>query len=132
MGYGWIDSLRDLAAKNITDQMFQSATYRFPENTPVTKEGYYYRSIFESHFPQPAAALTVPGGPSIACSTARAIQWDESFKNRADCSGRSVAGIHSDAYDVEFKIASQTEDKKKKNVLSSAEETTGSSKKVKM
>ncbi|CAN0059438.1 unnamed protein product, partial [Choristocarpus tenellus] len=43
---------------------------------------YWYRSIFEEFFPTPAAARTVPGGPSIACSTARAIEWDESFKVR--------------------------------------------------
>ena len=84
--------------------MFANASNRFPENTPVTKEAYMYRSIFESHFPQVAAARSVPGGPSIACSTARAIEWDESFKNRADCSGRSVAGVHEMAYDQSFSI----------------------------
>jgi hypothetical protein len=45
----------------------------------------------------------VPGGPSIACSTARAIEWDASFKGRADCSGRSVSGVHNMAYDASFK-----------------------------
>lgn len=99
--------MRDLAAANVTDQMFQNAAHRFPENTPQTKEAYFYRSIFESHYPQSSAAKTVPGGPSIACSTARAIEWDESFKNRADCSGRSVAGVHKEAYDEKFKIASE-------------------------
>jgi asparagine synthase (glutamine-hydrolysing) len=102
VGYGWIDSLRDLAESRVTDQMFKHANHRFPHNTPTTKEAYMYRSIFEEHFPQPAAAATVPGGPSIACSTARAIEWDESFKNRADCSGRAVAGVHDAAYDSEF------------------------------
>jgi hypothetical protein len=32
--------------------MFQNAAFRFPENTPVSKEAYYYRSIFEEHYPQ--------------------------------------------------------------------------------
>jgi asparagine synthase (glutamine-hydrolysing) len=32
--------------------MFQNASFRFPENTPVSKEAYYYRSIFEEHYPQ--------------------------------------------------------------------------------
>jgi asparagine synthase (glutamine-hydrolysing) len=104
VGYGWIDSLKDYAEKRVTDQMFASAKYRFPHNTPLTKEAYCYRAIFESHFPNPSCALTVPGGPSIACSTARAIEWDESFKNRADCSGRSVAGVHDSAYDESFKV----------------------------
>jgi asparagine synthase (glutamine-hydrolysing) len=84
--------------------MFANRAHRFPENTPVTKEAYYYRSIFESHFPQASAVATVPGGPSIACSTARALEWDASFKNRADCSGRAVAGVHDSAYDAKFQI----------------------------
>jgi asparagine synthase (glutamine-hydrolysing) len=82
VGYGWIDSLRDLASNNVTDQMFENACNRFPENTPVTKEAYFYRSIFESHYPQISSVRSVPGGPSIACSTARALEWNESFKGR--------------------------------------------------
>ena len=103
VGYGWIDSLRDYADKRVSDQMFANAKFRFPHNTPVTKEAYCYRAIYEGHYPQTSAAETVPGGPSIACSTPRAIAWDESFKNRADCSGRSVAGVHDSAYDETFK-----------------------------
>lgn len=104
VGYGWIDSLRDLAERTVSDQMFANAANRFPDNTPVTKEAYMYRSIFEDHFPQLAAVKTVPGGPSIACSTARAIAWDESFKTRADCSGRSIVGVHEKAYDTTFAV----------------------------
>jgi asparagine synthase (glutamine-hydrolysing) len=105
VGYGWIDSLKDYAEKRVTDQMFAGARFIFPHNTPLTKEAYCYRAIYQSYFPSDAAAATVPGGPSIACSTARAIEWDESFKNRADCSGRSVAGVHDSAYDADFVIA---------------------------
>lgn len=104
VGYGWIDSLRDLAEKQVTDQMFQNATNRFHENPPLTKEAYMYRSIFEEHYPQLSSIRSVPGGPSIACSTARAIEWDESFKGRADCSGRAVAGVHEKAYDEKFSV----------------------------
>ena len=59
-------------------------------------------SILSNHSVQISAVRTVPGGPSIACSTPRAIEWDESFKGRADCSGRAVAGVHADAYDSTF------------------------------
>jgi asparagine synthase (glutamine-hydrolysing) len=104
VGYGWIDALRDYTEKRVTDQQFANASNRFSCNTPLTKEAYCYREIFESYYPQEAAAMTVPGGPSIACSTARAIEWDESFKNRADCSGRSVAGVHDSAYNENFSI----------------------------
>lgn len=45
-------------------------------------QAYLYRKIFEDYFPTPAAAETVPIGPSIACSTPRAMEWDESFKVR--------------------------------------------------
>lgn len=82
VGYGWIDALRDYAAENVTEHMFLSAAHRFPENTPATKEAYFYRAIFEEHFPQASAVRTVPGGPSIACSTERAMGWDASFQDR--------------------------------------------------
>eukprot|EP01035_Chromulina_nebulosa_P026794 gene26794-35121_t len=72
------------------------------------------------HYPQNAAVKTVPGGPSIACSTARAIEWDASFKNRADCSGRAVAGVHNEAYDDKFKIAPATEAEKKNPISAQA------------
>jgi len=94
VGYSWIDSLKEHAEAHVSDAMMDTAQFRFHENTPVTKEAYYYRQIFESHFPSQAAVKTVPGGPSIACSTATAIAWDESFKNRADPSGRAMREIH--------------------------------------
>eukprot|EP00045_Choanoeca_perplexa_P010033 m.100380 g.100380 ORF g.100380 m.100380 type:complete len:209 (+) comp15122_c0_seq5:1413-2039(+) len=98
VGYGWIDALRDAAEAEVTDEMMGLAQFRFPKNTPATKEAYRYRVIFEQHFPQPSAVDTVPGGKSIACSTERAMQWNEAFKERADCSGRAVLGVHEAAY----------------------------------
>lgn len=95
VGYSWIDSIREFVDGEVTDQQLVTAEFRFPYNTPDTKEGYYYRTIFESYFPQESAARCVPGGKSIACSTAEALEWDESFKNNADPSGRSMKGVHS-------------------------------------
>jgi len=97
VGYGWIDSLKAYAEKEVTDEQMKAAQYRFPYNTPASKEAYLYRSIFHSHFPQESAAKTVPGGPSIACSTPTAIEWDKAWKNMADPSGRSVVGVHNNA-----------------------------------
>jgi asparagine synthase (glutamine-hydrolysing) len=74
------------------------AAVRFPINPPMTKEGYWYRTMFESHFPGSAAAATVPGGKSVACSTEKALEWSESLQNVVDPSGRAVGGIHVDAY----------------------------------
>lgn len=94
VGYGWVDSLKDIAEREITDEMFRHADRRFARNTPMTKEAYRYRMIFEELFPGEAADKTVPGGKSIACSTERAMGWDASFASRADPSGRA-AGVHN-------------------------------------
>ena len=94
VGYGWIDGLKACAASQVSDADFAAATERFPINPPQTKEAYYYRRIFDQHFPGVACARTVPGGKSIACSSAAAIAWDASFAAAADPSGRAVAGVH--------------------------------------
>jgi asparagine synthase (glutamine-hydrolysing) len=98
VGYGWIDSLKDWAEREVTERQMKHAARLFPYNTPQTKEAYLYRSIFQKHFEKEVAAQTVPGGPSIACSTAAAIEWDAAFRASADPSGRAIAGVHVDAY----------------------------------
>nr|WP_297347736.1 asparagine synthase B [uncultured Glaciecola sp.] len=95
VGYSWIDSIREFVELEVSDQKMASAQFRFPINTPDTKEGYYYRTIFEDYFPQESAAKCVPSGKSIACSTVEALEWDESFKAAADPSGRSMKSVHS-------------------------------------
>ncbi|MCF6442285.1 asparagine synthase B [Pseudoalteromonas luteoviolacea] len=97
VGYSWIDSLRDYAEAQVSDQDIANAHYRFPINTPDSKEAYFYRTIFEEHFPGDAAAKCVPHGKSVACSTPEALAWDASFENNADPSGRA-ANVHNDAY----------------------------------
>lgn len=99
VGYNWIDTLKETAEAKVTDQQMETAQYRFPYNTPTTKEGYVYREIFEELFPLEDAAKCVPGGPSVACSSAKAIEWDESFQNCVDPSGRAVQAVHNEAYD---------------------------------
>ncbi|ENM5935183.1 asparagine synthase B [Vibrio mimicus] len=98
VGYGWIDTLKATAEAKISDQQMETAKFRFSYNTPTTKEGYVYREIFEELFPLESAARCVPGGPSVACSSAKAIEWDESFKNCIDPSGRAVKAVHKQAY----------------------------------
>lgn len=98
VGYSWIDTLKELVAKEITDEQLANAKYKFPIQTPTSKEEYYYRSIFAEHFPSDAAALSVPQEASVACSTKIALEWDEAFKNLNDPSGRAVANVHDDAY----------------------------------
>ncbi len=94
VGYGWIDSLKAHAELTIGDAELAAAPAEFAYNPPLTKEALLYRRLFAKAFPGDDCAATVPGGPSIACSTAAAIEWDAAFKNAADPSGRAVAGVH--------------------------------------
>lgn len=98
VGYSWIDTLKEVVAKEVSDEQLANAKYKFPIQTPTSKEEYYYRSIFTEHFPSDTAALSVPQEASVACSTKIALEWDEAFKNLNDPSGRAVANVHSDAY----------------------------------
>ena len=98
VGYDWIDSLKDLVNEKVTDDMFKNAKFTFPFQTPMSKEEYYYRSIFEEHYPSETSATTVPSVPSVACSTPIALEWDKTFKNLNDPSGRSVSNVHNDSY----------------------------------
>ncbi|GGZ59747.1 asparagine synthase B [Lysobacter xinjiangensis] len=100
VGYGWIDSLKALAEREVADAALATAGYRFPVNPPQTKEAYLYRTLFERWYPGEACARTVPGGKSIACSTPAAIAWDAAFAASADPSGRAVAGVHAAALDA--------------------------------
>ncbi|WP_370391933.1 asparagine synthase B [uncultured Winogradskyella sp.] len=98
VGYSWIDTLKAVVDQEVTDEQMANAHFRFPIQTPQNKEEYYYRTIFEDHFPSDAAALSVPQEPSVACSTKTALEWDEAFKNMNDPSGRAVAKVHTEAY----------------------------------
>ena len=98
VGYNWIDTLKKVVGTSVSDDQMQQATHRFPIQTPRTKEEFYYRSIFEEHFPSETAALTVPSVPSIACSTPTALAWDKSFQNMNEPSGRAIKTVHEDAY----------------------------------
>ena len=99
VGYSWIDSLKELVSKEVSDNDLKNASNVFPVNTPQNKEEFYYRSIFNDHFPSQAAALSVPSVPSVACSTPQALEWDEAFKNMNDPSGRSISNIHNESYE---------------------------------
>ncbi len=98
VGYSWIDTLKELVEKEVTGKQLANAHLKFPIQTPTSKEEFYYRSIFAEYFPSEAAAKSVPSVPSVACSTPSALEWDESFKNMNDPSGRAVANIHDKAY----------------------------------
>ena len=90
VGYNWIDELKKIVNKEVSDNLYNNAQKRFPINTPLNKEEFYYRNIFESFFPSNSAAQTVPSEPSVACSSEIALKWDASFSGKNDPSGRSV------------------------------------------
>ena len=98
VGYSWIDTLKKITAEAVSDEQMAHAAERFPINPPRNKEEYYYRSIFADHFPSDSAARSVPSEASVACSTATALEWDASFRNMNDPSGRAVRGVHEQAY----------------------------------
>ena len=98
VGYNWIDTLRNLSATQVSDQQMEQVNERFPIHPPRSKEEYYYRSIFENHFPSSQAARCVPSVPSVACSTPIALEWDAAFKSLIDPSGRAVKSVHEDGY----------------------------------
>lgn len=94
VGYSWIDTLKEHCAQAVSDEQMAAAAERFPVNPPLCKEEYYYRSIFEEHFPSRSAALSVPQEASVACSTAIALEWDKAWKDMNDPSGRAVSDVH--------------------------------------
>ncbi len=98
VGYSWIDTLKEMVDSEVSNEQLANAKYKFPIQTPTSKEEFYYRSIFAKHFPSDTAALCVPQEASVACSTKIALEWDEAFKNMNDPSGRAVANVHDDAY----------------------------------
>ena len=98
VGYSWIDTLKEYTSQAVSDEQMAHAAERFPINTPMNKEEYFYRSIFAEYFPSDSAAASMPSVPSVACSTAEALAWDKAFQNMNDPSGRAVAGVHEDAY----------------------------------
>ena len=102
VGYGWIDAVKDHAEQQVSDAEMARASGRFPFNTPVSKEGYFFRSLFEQHFPLASAAQTVPGGPTVACSTPEAVLWDKALQEMNDPSGRAVRSVHQDGYGPEL------------------------------
>ncbi|MAP99252.1 MAG: asparagine synthase B [Flavobacteriaceae bacterium] len=98
VGYSWIDTLKTVVEKLISDDQLTNAAQKFPIQPPGTKEEYYYRSLFSEHFPSDTAAKCVPQEPSVACSTKIALEWDEAFKSLNEPSGRAISKVHDDAY----------------------------------
>ena len=98
VGYSWIDTLKKMTEEKVSDAEFARRENRFPVNPPKTKEEYYYREIYSRLFPSDSAARVVPHEAGVACSTAKALEWDAAWKNMDEPSGRAIAGVHDKAY----------------------------------
>ena len=98
VGYNWIDTLKKMTEEKVSDAEFARRENRFPVNPPKTKEEYYYREIYSRLFPSDSAARCVPHEAGVACSTAKALEWDAAWKNMDEPSGRAISGVHDAAY----------------------------------
>ena len=98
VGYSWIDGLKAKADQEVSTQQLENAKYRFPINTPQTKEEYIYRTIFSELFPKDDATRCVASQASVACSTPIVFEWDKSLKEIIDPSGRAVKSVHTQSY----------------------------------
>ena len=76
VGYGWIDALKENAEIHVTDEMMKKPRAEWGEDVPDTKEAYWYRMMFDEHFP-PYCASTV-------------MRWTPTWSMQSDPSGRLV------------------------------------------
>ncbi|XDG04108.1 hypothetical protein ABKA04_003723 [Annulohypoxylon sp. FPYF3050] len=84
VGYGWIDALKDNAELHVTDEMMKNPKPEWGTDIPDTKEAYWYRMMFDEHFP-PHCASTV-------------MRWTPTWSKQTDPSGRAIS-THVAKYD---------------------------------
>lgn len=89
VGYNWIDQIIQYCNSKVSDAEFATAAERFPHNTPATKEAFYFRSIFEKHYPQQSAAKTV-------------LKWIPKWQKNEDPSGRVCDNHEQRVEDVQL------------------------------
>ncbi|KAL2223408.1 asparagine synthetase [Thermoascus aurantiacus ATCC 26904] len=84
VGYSWIDALKDHAERIITDEMMKNPKPEWGDDIPDTKEAYWYRLMFDEHF------------PSYCASTVQ--RWIPTWSKQTDPSGRAIP-THKAKYD---------------------------------
>ncbi len=98
VGSQWIQYLQQMAAQQVTDAQMAASKTRFPYQTPMTKEAYWYRSIFAECFAHVRGAdNTVMYQPSIACSTGAAVKWHAGFQGHVDPSGDAIHAVERES-----------------------------------
>ncbi|KAF2441403.1 glutamine-hydrolyzing asparagine synthase [Karstenula rhodostoma CBS 690.94] len=84
VGYGWIDALKDEAEKKVTDEMMKNPKEEWGSDVPDSKEAYWYRTMFDEHFPAYCASTV--------------MRWTPTWSNQTDPSGRAIA-VHEQKYE---------------------------------
>jgi asparagine synthase (glutamine-hydrolysing) len=84
VGYGWIDGLKDTAEQQVSDEDMKNPKAEWGDDIPDTKEAYWYRCMFDEHFP-PYCASTV-------------MRWTPTWSKQTDPSGRAIAA-HAQKYE---------------------------------
>lgn len=59
VGYSWIDTLREYAASQVSDEMWNLRQENYPFNCPTTREALFYRMVFEQEFCPAAICPTI-------------------------------------------------------------------------
>lgn len=85
VGYGWIDALKDEAEKKVTDEMMKNPKPEWGNDIPDSKEAYWYRTMFDEHF------------PSYCASTV--MRWTPTWSKQTDPSGRAI-NVHAQKYET--------------------------------
>ncbi|XP_053323218.1 asparagine synthetase [glutamine-hydrolyzing] [Spea bombifrons] len=78
----WFTILQEHIEQQVDDIMMEKASEKFPFNTPKTKEGYFYRQMFEKYYPGRAGWLT--------------HYWMPRWINATDPSARTLKHYKSD------------------------------------
>lgn len=83
VGEDWVSILQNKLSSMVTDEEMNAAPQRFPFNTPQTKEEYYYRRVFEEHFPGMDHVVTPweGGGRAMGAAWKSDLYTREGLKN---------------------------------------------------
>ncbi|XP_073533424.1 asparagine synthetase [glutamine-hydrolyzing]-like [Phyllobates terribilis] len=79
----WFSILQEHIEQQVDDTMLEKSAEKFPFNSPKTKEGYFYRQIFEKYYPGRADWLT--------------HYWMPRWIHATDPSARTLTHYKSDA-----------------------------------
>ncbi|KIW03371.1 asparagine synthase (glutamine-hydrolyzing) [Verruconis gallopava] len=84
VGYGWIDALKDHAELHVSDEDMKNPKPEWGDDIPDTKEAYWYRCMFDEHFPAHCASTV--------------MRWKPTWSKQTDPSGRAIP-THEKKYD---------------------------------